>query len=120
MLRRVALVRTDVLEEFLTRATQCNIPEDTILHSQRCENLKSYMNRFCHRITVCFICQNVVHTSRMSGGDDNIAAELGTAELSVSVRARPQAGQLENWSTVSGTAKGISPLLNVEAGSRAT
>jgi hypothetical protein len=27
----------------LTRATQRNIPEDTILHSHRHENLKSYM-----------------------------------------------------------------------------
>jgi hypothetical protein len=28
---------------FLTRATQRNIPEDTILHSHRRENLKSYI-----------------------------------------------------------------------------
>jgi hypothetical protein len=38
LLRRVALVRTDVR----TRATRRNNPEDTILHSHRRENLKSY------------------------------------------------------------------------------
>jgi hypothetical protein len=30
----------------LTRATQRNIPEDTILHSHRRENLKSYITMF--------------------------------------------------------------------------
>jgi hypothetical protein len=31
----------------LTRATWRNIPEDTILHSHRCENLKSYIWAYC-------------------------------------------------------------------------
>jgi hypothetical protein len=49
MLRRVALVRTEVLEALsscetsvLTRTTLRNIPEDAILHSHPRENLKSY------------------------------------------------------------------------------
>jgi hypothetical protein len=33
----------------LTRATWCNIPEDTILHSHRCENLKSYILFDCYQ-----------------------------------------------------------------------
>jgi hypothetical protein len=41
LLRCVAFVRTDV-SEVLTRATRHNNPEDTILHSHRRENLKSY------------------------------------------------------------------------------
>jgi hypothetical protein len=60
MLRRVALVRTDVSEEpgasfirvttdvrceEIPRATRRNNPEDTILHSHRRENLKSYIQR---------------------------------------------------------------------------
>jgi hypothetical protein len=31
----------------LTRATRPNIPEDTILHSHRRENLKSYLYLYC-------------------------------------------------------------------------
>jgi hypothetical protein len=51
MLRHVALVRTRLVLTrailhnipVLTRATRRNIPEDTILHSHRQENLKSYI-----------------------------------------------------------------------------
>jgi hypothetical protein len=48
MLRRVALVKTDVSEDRsapiirVTRATRCNVLEYGILHSYRSENLKSY------------------------------------------------------------------------------
>jgi hypothetical protein len=37
----------------LTRATRRNIPEDTILHSHRCENLKSYI--LLHVLTLIII-----------------------------------------------------------------
>jgi hypothetical protein len=45
MLRRVALVKTDIFSEtsVLTSATWRNIPEDVILHSHRRENIKSYI-----------------------------------------------------------------------------
>jgi hypothetical protein len=54
MLRRVALVRSDVSEELsastirvkvLIKATLRNIQEDAILDSHRRENLKSYRTR---------------------------------------------------------------------------
>jgi hypothetical protein len=65
-LRHVALVRTDVVPSsilvsvmqealsssetsVLTRVTPRNIPEDAILHSHRCENIKSYTTLLSHR-----------------------------------------------------------------------
>jgi hypothetical protein len=86
LLRRVALVRTDVSEELgasfirvtrigelgtapgssetsvLTRATRRNNPEDTILHSHRRENLKSYTHSFiclCVCLCVC-VCNSEI------------------------------------------------------------
>jgi hypothetical protein len=58
MLRRVALVRTDVTEDF-TRATRRNIPEDNILHSHRREKLKSYI-----KFQICDLFFAVFHTVR--------------------------------------------------------
>jgi hypothetical protein len=43
----------------LTRATRRDIPEDTILHSHRRENLKSYVGKFC-----CFLCWKVFKGKR--------------------------------------------------------
>jgi hypothetical protein len=80
MLRRVAVVRTDVSEELsasfirvtkiselgitlavtsnrrtvsvLTRTKRRNVPEDTILHSHRRENLKTYYLSYFHRAMI--------------------------------------------------------------------
>jgi hypothetical protein len=39
----------------LTRATRRNIPEDAVLPSHRCENLKSYVE---YNVEVCTVCSN--------------------------------------------------------------
>jgi hypothetical protein len=44
----------------LTRATWRNIPEDTILHSHRCENLKSYV---CSGSSDQSICTTIIATN---------------------------------------------------------
>jgi hypothetical protein len=44
----------------LTRATRSNIPEDTILHSHRRENLKSYIIVFLCSILRLLVTANVV------------------------------------------------------------
>jgi hypothetical protein len=39
----------------LTRATRRNNPEDTILHSHRRENLKSYISEFSFQVSLIMI-----------------------------------------------------------------
>jgi hypothetical protein len=45
----------------LTRATRRNIPEDTILHSLRRENLKSYIPNINFGIKLCYILNYMTH-----------------------------------------------------------
>jgi hypothetical protein len=118
MLRRVALIRTDVSEELsasfirvkrigelavtsnrltlrrntkwasvFTRATWRNIPEDTILHSHRLENLKSYIAHlvFLRSVRRLLVTANVVPSSAILV--TLMTKALSSSETSVLTRA---------------------------------
>jgi hypothetical protein len=55
----------------LTRATRRNNPEDTILHSHRCENLKSYVVRL-----VCLRRIPELKVEEVTGTDSTIKCEI--------------------------------------------
>jgi hypothetical protein len=58
----------------LTRATRRNIPEDTILHSHRCENLKSYkIHGVCQIFRILLPIQSTLEGTNFSFGDENSA-----------------------------------------------
>jgi hypothetical protein len=123
MLRRVALVRTDVSElvtatvvpssqiivtlmkevissyktTVLTRATRRNIPEDTILHSHRRENLKHYRGSMfgtmsqssCHVVTpICFATGSFTVMLTRSVHSCSVEPDESTASLRTSLQYR--------------------------------
>jgi hypothetical protein len=119
MLRRVALVRTHVSEEIgaslirvirigelsttlavtsnrrtlrrNTRATWLNIPEDTILHSHRRENLKSYIYAVFWDVTTRGSCENhrIGGTQRLHHEGDTLMMEaLRYSETSILTRTK--------------------------------
>jgi hypothetical protein len=66
----------------LTRATRRNNPEDTILHSHRRENLKSYKYHLVRRllVAVCVVPSSPIFVTLMKEGP-------GSSETSVLTRA---------------------------------
>jgi hypothetical protein len=80
----------------LTRATWRNIPEDTILHSHRRENLKSYIN---------YTCTDFVTTS------PGITAVPGMVPANISYIKRMNAGEKEVY-LLNAWLKDIEPPIN--------
>jgi hypothetical protein len=77
----------------LTRATRCNNPEDTILHSHRRENLKSYMGFYIPK-------DAILHSHHR----ENLKSYLEWATDSVADRSRHKVlkrlpGSLRNFTT---------------------
>jgi hypothetical protein len=68
----------------VTRATWHNIPEDTILHSHRRENLKSYIFHKCLPATsrnVKYIFQSAIHFQYLDFRLHNSCLKVGAAFL---------------------------------------
>jgi hypothetical protein len=82
MLRRVVL----------TTATRCNIPEDTIAHSHRRENLKYYTEKLFRMVSsemlrhVALVRTDVSEESGASFIRVTIIGELGTTQAATSNR----------------------------------
>jgi hypothetical protein len=60
----------------LTRATRCNISEDTILRSHRRENLKSYMQWKISKIKLFLWCNGCSQSAAVRGCQMNSVVEL--------------------------------------------
>jgi hypothetical protein len=82
----------------LTRATRRNIPEDTILHSHRRENLKSYIENICYDFL------NGIYTAKLNvlillevytqtHVDSPLCFILNPIRVKFNIQLRPQRGE---------------------------
>jgi hypothetical protein len=75
----------------LTRATQCNIPEDTILHIHHRENLKSYKDMFlCYEYLRIW----VLSASELHSNDNKVINEYGVGFGMGGGRVKPLSSQI--------------------------
>jgi hypothetical protein len=61
-------------EQVAARSARCHIPEDSILHNHRCENLKSYIDRKYRNRNICILLD--IQTAIQALGNHQITSKL--------------------------------------------